>query len=117
MRAADTSEESSTHRLNVHTESFITDIAGVIRTETFREGATDEEQQNDQLELLLKPGLVGKSTITPGEYPYFCRINKNFFPSCAGTLVAPDVVLTNAANCMADACLPVSTPSPGQWIA
>jgi trypsin len=105
LRASDASDEKPTRRLNIHTDSFITDIVGVIKTETFREGAAssgDQQQQSDQLELLLKPRLVGKSTINPGEYPYFCRIDKNFFPSCAGTLVAPDVVLTNAANCKAD---------------
>lgn len=73
--------------------SFTRDITGVIKTET-----KPAPNVADPLALLLKPRVVGGSTVARGAYPYFCRVDKNYYPHCGGTLVAPDVVLS-AAHC------------------
>lgn len=56
-------------------------------------------EKKDTYGNLVKPRIVGGTDVVRGEYPFFVRIDHNFFPSCGGSLVAPDVVLT-AGHCL-----------------
>jgi len=74
-------------------QSEITDIGGVIATDVH------VEQEMDDLTHLVKPRVVGGTSVARGAYPYFVRVDKNgLVASCGGSLVAPDVVLS-AAHC------------------
>lgn len=47
---------------------------------------------------VISPCIVGGSTVRKGEYPFFVRVNHNWYPTCGGSLVTPDVILT-AGHC------------------
>jgi secreted trypsin-like serine protease len=36
--------------------------------------------------------------VRKGEYPFFVRVHHNWYPTCGGSLVTPDVILT-AGHC------------------
>jgi len=77
-------------------QSEITDIGGVIVTDVH------VEQELDDLTHLVKPRVVGGSSVARGAYPYFVRIDDSgAVATCGGSLVAPDVVLC-AAHCLPD---------------
>lgn len=46
----------------------------------------------------ISPRIVGGSDVPRGEYPFFVRVDHNWYPTCGGSLVAPDVILT-AGHC------------------
>lgn len=64
----------------------------------------DPHEQTLKLDVkghVITPRIVGGSTVRRGEYPYFVRVDHNWYPTCGGSLVAPDVVLT-AGHCQPD---------------
>ena len=71
------------------------DIDGVIETD---EDPHERKERKDSFGHVLQPRIVGGSSVVRGKYPYFVRVDKNGWPACGGSLVAPDVVLI-AGHC------------------
>lgn len=58
-----------------------------------------QSEKRDLYGKVITPRIVGGRDVERGDYLFFVRIDHNFFPTCGGTLVAPDIVLT-AGHCM-----------------
>lgn len=102
LRATDKERELQGRGPGRGPSGFVRDITGVIETETIPDPNAARtpisEMDPSEIAKLLKPRVVGGSKVARGKYPYFCRVDKNYYPHCGGTLVAPDVVLS-AAHC------------------
>lgn len=72
------------------------DIMGVILAK--KEDPHEQHRKEDLIGREIQPRVVGGSDVARGAYPYFVRIDVNYYPHCGGSLVAPDVVLT-AGHC------------------
>jgi hypothetical protein len=57
-----------------------------------------QDNQGNQGNQGNQARVVGVSGVARGEYPFFVRIDIDYYPWCRGSLVAPDVILT-AAHC------------------
>lgn len=71
------------------------DIAEVIEV---KEDPHEQSEKKASNGLVVAPRIVGGSEVARDKYPYFVRVDKNGYPACGGSLVAPDVVLT-AGHC------------------
>lgn len=90
---------TSASSLRARKLSNVTDIGGVLETES-RKDPNAQVSEEDLGKHVITPRIVGGSRVAHGAYSYFVSVDKNYFPACGGSLVAPDVVLT-AAHCQA----------------
>lgn len=74
------------------------DIAEVIET---NDDPHEQSEKKASSGLVLTPRIVGGTRVASGKYPWFARVDKNNYPACGGSLVAPDIVLT-AGHCSMD---------------
>lgn len=59
----------------------------------------EKKEKKDLYGNVITPRIVGGRDSEAGEFPFFVRVDHNYYPTCGGTLVAPDVVLT-AGHCL-----------------
>jgi len=68
----------------------------------------EQREKKDEHGFVITPRIVGGTAAARGDYPFFVRVDHNFFPACGGSLVAPDVVLT-AGHCLTESIDSLST--------
>lgn len=94
-----TPEEVEIHEEQHHqSRSLSTDLHDINEVVEVNEDPHEIREKTDSRGHIVTPRIVGGTRVARGRYAYFVRVDKNHYPACGGSLVAPDVVLT-AGHC------------------